>query len=89
MTKNWVYAAVGIFAALFFSNFLALILGALINENIMLLSLWQNFLVIADDGAGFNSMTEFSWITSLSILIIVTLVSLFASWRIIKRIEVI
>jgi ABC-2 type transport system permease protein len=89
MTRNWVYAAVGIFAVLFFSNFLALILGAIINDKIMLLSLWQNFLIIADDGAGFNSMTDFSWVTSLAILIILTLVSLFASWRIIKRIEVI
>jgi len=89
LTKNWLYAAVGIFAALFFSNFLALILAEIINNKIQLLSLWQNFRIIADDGAGFNSITEFSWLTSLGILLVVTFVSLFISWRIIRRIEVI
>ena len=89
MTKNHLYAGVGIFAVLAFSNIIALLFAGIINSKLIHLSIWYNFYIIADDGAGFNFLTEYHWYVSLSILLVIALVSLLGTWRIIRRVEVI
>ena len=89
MTKNHLYAGVGIFAVLAFSNVIALLFAEIINSNLTHLSLWYNFYIIADDGAGFNFLSDFHWYVSLPILLVVSLVSLIMTWCIIRRVQVI
>lgn len=89
LTKNYLYAGVGIFSILFFSNSIALLFSEIINEKLFYLSIWYDFMIIADDGAGFNSFTNFNWLIALLILFAITILSLIGAWRIIKRVEVI
>jgi ABC-type transport system involved in multi-copper enzyme maturation permease subunit len=89
MTKNYLYAGVGIFTVLAFSNVIAIEFSDIVNDNFALLSIWHNFIVIADDGAGFNNMNNFYWYNSFGILFLISLFSLIGAWRIIKRVEVI
>jgi ABC-type transport system involved in multi-copper enzyme maturation permease subunit len=89
MTKNYLYAGVGIFTLLAFSNIIAILFSEIVNDNFALLSIWHNFVVMADDGAGFNNMDKFHWYNSLGILTTVSLISMFGAWRKIKSVEVI
>lgn len=89
MTKNYLYAGVGIFTILTFSNLIALLFSEIIHENFTLLSIWQNLIIIADDGAGFNSFSNFDWYNSLAILFSISFISLILTWRKIQRVEVI
>lgn len=89
MTKNYLYAGVGIFSVLLFSNIIGPIFSELIHDDFSLLSIWYNLLVIADDGAGFNTITDFAWYNSLGILFGVSFICLAGAWRIIRKVEVI
>ncbi|UCH89153.1 MAG: ABC transporter permease subunit [Thermoplasmata archaeon] len=89
MTKRYLYAGVGIFTVLFFSDIMGIILREIISKNMGLISIWDNLYIIADDWGGFNAWTDFSWSVSLAIIFAITLLSLAGAWRIIRRIEVI
>jgi ABC-type transport system involved in multi-copper enzyme maturation permease subunit len=89
LSKNYFYAGIGIFSFLALSNIIALMFLGIIHENFLLLSIWQNLFIIADDGAGFNTLKDFEWYTSLLILLGIIGVSLGIAWRKISRVEVI
>lgn len=85
-TRNYKYAGGGIFAFLFFSNVLALALSFL-NKHIQYLSIWFNLMVIADDWQGLDTMKDFGWATSFTMLVTISMVCMFITWYQIHRAE--
>lgn len=88
LTNNHKYASGGIFAFIFFSNIMAIALSGL-NEYIMYLSIWMNFMIIftkwiGESGDGFLNM---EWEYSIGILVLISLVCLFIIFIKIRKVE--
>ena len=89
LTKKNLYAGVGIFTIIFFSSLIADFFSTIIHENFTYVSIWNNFQIIADDWAGIDSFYQYDWYISSVVVFAFTIVPLFLTWRIIKRVEVV
>jgi ABC-type transport system involved in multi-copper enzyme maturation permease subunit len=80
ITKNYLYAGVGIFCSMLFSTIIPNILSALTdNHEVMYISIWNNIIFIADDWGGFNTQPQ-DWLPSILVLALITLICNLIVW---------
>jgi ABC-type transport system involved in multi-copper enzyme maturation permease subunit len=80
MTKNYLYAGVGIFCTILFSTIIPNILSALTkNDDVIYISIWDNILIIADDWSGLNGRPQ-NWLPAFLILTLIVLISNLIVW---------
>lgn len=89
MTKNYKYAAGGIFTVIFFSNIISITLSNLYND-IIYCSIWSNFLIILSslNDFGENGGMEFNANISFGILMLISLICLLIIWLRIYKAEI-
>jgi len=89
LTKNFKYAAGGIFTVIFFSNIISIVLSNLY-RNIIYCSIWSNFLIIFNKFNDFrdNDALDFDPIISFGILMLISIICLIIIWFRIYKAEV-
>jgi ABC-type transport system involved in multi-copper enzyme maturation permease subunit len=87
MTKNYLYAGVGIFCSIIFSSIIPGILSTLTdNEDVMYISIWNNFIIIANDWSGFNTQPQ-DWLPAFLVLLLITLICNLIVWNKLSKSE--
>ncbi len=80
MTKNHLYAGVGIFCSILFSTIIPNILSALTeNDDVIYISIWNNFIIIADDWSGFNTQPQ-HWLPAFLISLLIVVICNLLVW---------
>ncbi len=81
LTKNHLYAGVGIFCTILFSSILPGILFIFTeNEYISLISVWNNLTIVADKWSGFGGYTDIDWPIPLLVLLNIIIVCNAIAW---------
>jgi len=88
ITKNHLYAGVGIFCTILFSSILPGILSIFTeNEHILLISIWNNLTIVADKWSGFGGSTDIDWPIPLLIILNIIIVCNVIAWYRISKSE--
>ena len=88
LTKNHLYAGVGIFCTILFSSIIPGILSIFTeNEYISLFSVWNNLTIVADKWSGFGGYTDIDWPIPLLIIFNIIIVCCAIAWYRISKSE--
>ncbi len=89
MTKNFKYAAGGIFTIIFFSNIISIALSNLYRD-IIYCSIWSNFLIIFSKINDFNEngSMDYNANISLAVLLTISIICLIIIWARIYKAEI-